>query len=100
MALMPKSGPMRPPNLVLQKNRPAQFFYMWDEEAFYAGLRTMDEHPADMAGDGTLWEGDAVEWYFDTRRGDDFRAIDWGKGAVHCYWTGMTQTNVAPRFCL
>ena len=24
------------------KNRAAQFFYMWDDEAFYAGLRTLD----------------------------------------------------------
>src|SRR5687767_14100381 len=24
------------------KERAAQFFYMWDDEAFYAGLRTLD----------------------------------------------------------
>src|SRR5437868_3456717 len=24
------------------KNRPAQFLYMWDDEAFYAALRTLD----------------------------------------------------------
>jgi len=82
------------------KNRAAQFFYMWDESAFYAALRTLDERPANHAADDRLWEGDGVEWYFDTRRGADFRGKDWGKGAVHCYWTGLTGTNIAPRFCL
>jgi hypothetical protein len=82
------------------KNRAAQFFYMWDEEAFYAGLRTLDEKQANHALDDRLWEGDAVEWYFDTRRGDDFRSIDWGPGAVHCYWTGYNGAEIAPRFCL
>ena len=56
------------------KNRAAQFFYMWDDEAFYAGLRTLDERQADNADDNHLWEGDAVEWYFDTRQNDDFRS--------------------------
>src|SRR5258706_11098663 len=49
------------------RNRAAQFFYMWDDEAFYAALRTLDTKPADQADDSHLWEGDAVEWYFDTR---------------------------------
>jgi hypothetical protein len=82
------------------KNRAGQFFYMWDDEAFYAALRTLDQKPANNASDKALWEGDAVEWYFDTRRNDNFRGKDWGKGAVHCYWTGLKGTNVQPRFCL
>lgn len=85
------------------KNRAAQFFYMWDEQAFYAGLRTLDQKQADQADDDHLWEGDAVEWYFDTRRGDDFRSIAWPTepvGAVHCYWTGYKNDQVQPRFCL
>ena len=84
-----------------QKNRPAQFFYMWDDEAFYAGLRTLDQKRADPAPDDRLWEGDAVEWYFDTRRGDNFRSTKWtNDGAVHCYWTGLTGNQIKPRFCL
>lgn len=83
-----------------QQNRPAQFFYMWDEEAFYAGLRTLDQKQANHAPDNRLWEGDAVEWYFDTRRGDDFRNKVWGKGSVHCYWTGYNKGQLDPRFCL
>jgi hypothetical protein len=86
------------------KNRPAQFFYMWDETAFYAGLRTLDTHPANQADDAHLWEGDAVEWYFDTRQDASFRDAAWPKtancGAVHCYWTGLKGTNVQGRFCL
>lgn len=85
------------------KNRAAQFFYMWDDDAFYAGLRTLDQKQADLADDDHLWEGDAVEWYFDTRRGGDFRNIAWPTdpvGAVHCYWTGYKNDQLQPRFCL
>jgi hypothetical protein len=86
------------------KNRAAQFFYMWDEEAFYAGLRTLDTKPANLAPDDKLWEGDAVEWYFDARQDETFRGPKWGNtagfGAVHCYWSGLKETNVVPRFCL
>jgi hypothetical protein len=86
------------------KDRAAQFFYMWDDEAFYAGLRTLDRSPHSSAPDNHLWEGDAVEWYFDTRQDETFRSHDWPKtpnaGAVHCYWSGLKDTNVVPRFCL
>ena len=86
------------------RDRAAQFFYMWDDEAFYAALRTLDRHPADHADDDHLWEGDAVEWYFDARRDETFRSHDWPKeanpGAVHCYWTGLKGTNLTARFCL
>jgi hypothetical protein len=85
------------------RNRAAQFFYMWDDEAFYAGLRTLDQKQADLADDDHLWEGDAVEWYFDTRRGSEFRNIAWPTdpvGAVHCYWTGYKNDQLQPRFCL
>ena len=82
------------------KNRAAQFFYMWDDEAFYAGLRTLDEKQANPSPDDKLWGGDAVEWYFDTRRGPDFRAANWGPGAVHMYWTGYAGADLKPRWCL
>ena len=84
-------------------NRAAQFFYMWDAEAFYAGLRTLDETPANLADDNHLWEGDGVEWYFDTRR-EKNSGKAWptnaNPGAVHCYWTGLKGTNIQGRFCL
>jgi len=82
------------------RERAAQFFYMWDEEAFYAGLRTLDSSPANHAPDDRLWQGDGVEWYFDTRRGADFRSRTWTDGAVHCYWVGLTGEEMKSRFCL
>ncbi|MBI3839685.1 MAG: hypothetical protein HY288_17325 [Planctomycetia bacterium] len=81
-------------------NRAGQFVYMWDDAAFYAGLRTLDKNQADPAADDRLWEGDAVEWYFDTRRNQDFRAISWGPGPVHMYWTGYKGAEIKPRWCL
>ncbi len=85
-------------------NRAAQFFYLWDDEAFYAGLRTLDGSAANQADDAHLWEGDAVEWYFDTRQDESFRSKSWptnpAPGAVHCYWTGLNGTNIQGRFCL
>jgi hypothetical protein len=81
-------------------NRAAQFFYMWDDEAFYAALRTLDQKQANPAPDDRLWEGDGVEWYFDTRRDDKFRGHDWGPGAVHMYWTGYKGADLHPRWCL
>ena len=82
------------------ENRAGQFLYMWDDTAFYAALRTLDTKQADPAPDDRLWEGDAVEWYFDTRRGPDFRAMHWGPGAVHMYWTGYKGSDIKPRWCL
>lgn len=86
------------------RDRAAQFFYMWDDEAFYAGLRTLDRSPHSSAPDDRLWEGDGVEWYFDTRQDGNFLSHDWPKtpnaGAVHCYWSGLKGTNVVSRFCL
>lgn len=82
------------------ENRAAQFFYLWDDEAFYAGLRTLDKKQANPAPDHQLWEGDGVEWYFDTRRGGDFRARSWGRGAVHMYWTAYKGAELKPRWCL
>jgi hypothetical protein len=84
----------------LLKDRPAQFFYMWDDTAFYCGLRTLDTRQFNGSDDAHLWGGDAVEWYFDTRRGEEFRGIDWGKGAVHMYWTGYDKAEIKPRWCL
>ena len=86
------------------RERAAQFFYMWDEEAFYAGLRTLDTEPFNSASNDMLWEGDGVEWYFDTRQDATFRSQGWPKepnpGAVHCYWVGLTNGEIKSRFCL
>ena len=39
--------------------RAGQFFYMWDDTAFYAGLRTLDSKQFNGSDDAHLWEGDA-----------------------------------------
>src|SRR5580698_6728364 len=67
------------------KNRAVQFLYMWDDEAFYAAMRTLDTKPANNADDNHLWEGDAVEWYFDTPGEEHFRGTNWGPGAVKVF---------------
>lgn len=82
-------------------DRAAQVFYLWDDDAFYVGLRTLDRKPLNSApGDHSLWNGDAVEWYFDTRSGEAFRSRSWGPGAGHCYWSGLTGTEARARFSL
>lgn len=80
------------------KNRAGQFFFLWDDEAFYVGLRTLDEKR--YSPEHPLWEGDAVEWYFDTRRDERFLNRQWGKGSVHCFFTPMHLGKLEPRFCL
>lgn len=83
-------------------NRAAQFYYLWDDQAFYVGLRTLDQQT--FSPETPLWEGDAVEWYFDTRRGVDFLSATWPKqpnaGAVHCFFTPMRLADILPRFTL
>lgn len=83
-------------------NRAGQFFYLWDDHAFYVGLRTLDEKP--FTPESPLWVGDAVEWYFDTRRGGDFLGRAWptepSPGAVHCFYTALDRDQLRPRFTL
>ena len=55
-------------------NRGGQFLYLWDDDNLYIGLRCLDQKPAHVGGDGQLWNGDAVEFYLDTRRGDKLGA--------------------------
>jgi hypothetical protein len=83
-------------------DRAAQFFYMWDDEAFYLGLRALDQHRGN-AGDmrtGSLWNGDAVEFYFDTRQGAALRSKDWTAGAVHLFFTPFEGKELKPRWTI
>ena len=80
------------------KNRPAQVFYLWDDEAIYLGIRTLDEAP--FAPEDPFWVGDALEWYLDTRRGSRIPQDAWGPGAVHCFFSGVRLDQVAPQFSL
>lgn len=80
------------------KNRPAQFFYLWDDAAFYVGVRTLDEKR--FAPKELFWTGDAVEWYFDTRGGTTADRRKWGPEAVHCFFTPLELDQIKPRFTL
>lgn len=79
-------------------NRAAQFFYAWDDTALYIGLRALDTHQADVGTPGSLWNGDAVEFYLDTRSGTDLRAKDWTPGAIHLFYTPFEGNELKPRW--
>jgi hypothetical protein len=78
-------------------NRGGQFLYLWDEQNLYIGLRCLDRSPAHVGPDTQLWNGDAVEFYLDTRRGEKLGAVEFGPGTLHCFYTGFTKTDVKPR---
>jgi hypothetical protein len=78
-------------------NRGGQFLFLWDEQNLYIGLRCLDQHPAHVGADNQVWNGDAVEFYLDTRRGDKLGAAQFGPGTLHMFWTPFTKTDVKPR---
>lgn len=82
-----------------ERNRPGQIFYLWDDEAIYVGVRTLDQSPF-TPETKTFWEGDAIEWYLDVRRGKNFLFDEWQPGSVHCFFSGVTGTRIATRFAL
>src|SRR5262245_52823329 len=49
-------------------NRGGQFLYRWDDKNLYIGLSCLDQKPAHVGPDNQIWNGDAVEFYLDTRR--------------------------------
>ena len=78
-------------------NRGGQFLFLWDDKNLYVGLRCLDRHPAHVGADNQIWNGDAVEFYLDTRRGDKLGAAAFGAGTLHMFWTPFTKTAVKPR---
>jgi hypothetical protein len=78
-------------------NRGGQFIYLWDDKNLYVGLRCLDQHPAHVGTDNQIWNGDAVEFYLDTRRGDKLGAAAFGPGTLHMFYTAFTKTDVKPR---
>src|SRR5437763_7030794 len=61
-------------------NRGGQFLYLWDESNLYIGLRCLDQKPAHIGADNQIWNGDAVEFYLDTRRGRQLGARQFDAG--------------------
>jgi len=80
------------------EDRAAQFLYMWDDRALYIGLRALDRHRANLGEKGSLWNGDAVEFYLDTRPGGALRGKDWSDGAIHLFYTPFEGRALKPRW--
>lgn len=78
-------------------NRGAEFLFLWDENNLHVGLRCLDQKPAHVGPDEQIWNGDAVEFYLDTRRGDKLGAKEYGPGSLHCFYTPFTKTEIKPR---
>lgn len=78
-------------------NRGGQILYLWDDQNLYIGLRCLDRTPAHIGADHQVWNGDAIEFYLDTRRGEQLGAIAFGPGTLHCFYTPFTGTELKPR---
>src|SRR6267378_579190 len=78
-------------------NRGGQFLYLWDERNLYIGLKCLDQKPAHIGTDNQIWNGDAVEFYLDTRTGDKLGAAAFGPGTLHMFYTPFTGTETKPR---
>jgi hypothetical protein len=81
-------------------DRGGQFLFLWDEQNLYVGLRCLDRRPAHVGGDNQLWNGDAVEFYLDTRRGEQLGGKEFGPGTLHMFWTPWTGTEIKPRLAV
>jgi hypothetical protein len=81
-------------------NRGGEFLFLWDDKNLYIGLRCLDRKPGHSAPDNQIWNGDAVEFYLDTRRGDKLGAAAFGPGTLHMFYTPFTRAEVKPRWQL
>lgn len=78
-------------------NRGAEFLFLWDEKNLYVGLRCLDQKPIHIGKDNQLPEGDSVEFYLDTRSGDQLGQKDFKEGTLHMFYTPLTGTEFKPR---
>ena len=78
---------------------PASSSYLWDEDALYVALRTLDQKP--FAAEAKFWEGDAVEFDVDISAALIFPGAEWPReasaGAVHCFFTAMQEATSSIR---
>jgi hypothetical protein len=80
------------------KNRATHIYYLWDDDALYIGVRALDTNPTHISNENALYDGDAVEFYLDTRHGDDLGNPDWAPGTLHAFFTAITGHEIKPRF--
>lgn len=79
-------------------NRATQIYYLWDDEALYVGVRALDTNPTHMSPEAALYDGDAIEFYFDARQGNELGKPDWAPGTLHAFFTAVTGHEIKPRF--
>jgi hypothetical protein len=82
------------------ENRAGQFFYLWDDEAFYVGLRCLDKKQANPGALAATYNGDAVEFYIDTRLPDALRGKEWSPGAIHFFFSPYQGAELKPRWVM
>jgi hypothetical protein len=78
-------------------NRGGLFYFLWDEKNLYVGLKCLDQKIAHVGTDNQIWNGDAVEFYLDVRRGTKLGEASFGPGTLHLFYTGFTGTEIKPR---
>ncbi len=77
-------------------NRAAVWHYLWDDENLYIGLECLDTVLFNKAP-GPIYDGDGVEFYLDLRSGDQLGAREYTPGALHLFFTAMSNGDVKPR---
>jgi hypothetical protein len=82
------------------ENRAGQFFYLWDDEAFYIGMRCLDKKQANAAELKALYDGDGVEFYFDARPAAKLRGKEWSDGAIHFFFSPFEKDQLKPRWVM
>ena len=81
-------------------NRGGEFLYLWDDRNLYIGLRCLDRKTWHSGAANQIWNGDAVEFYLDTRHGAQLGAREFGPGTLHMFWTPFTNEEPASRMGL
>lgn len=81
-------------------NRATHIYYLWDEQALYIGVRALDTNPTHISPDTALYDGDAIEFYLDTRQGDDLGKQEFGPGTLHLFFTAVTGQALKPHWHL
>ena len=81
------------------QNRAAVWHYAWDDENLYIGLECLDTVLFNK-DPGALYNGDGVEFYLDLRSGDQLGAAEYTPGAIHLFFTALSNGELKPRIQL
>ena len=81
-------------------NRAALIYFLWDDQALYIGKRALDRNPTHTANDKALYDGDAIEFYLDTREGAELGNPEFKPRTLHMFFTALTGHELKPRYGL